>query len=113
MLSSETTAASMPLNWSLTCKRNGHDEGGAVVRAQRQRLAAKDHRLRAGRESALQRLADEGVLVGAEIAGAGALAVSADGRQVENVGIAGDEIFEQARHLRARGRDRPPCRAGR
>ena len=80
-------------------QRDGHDEGGPVFRSQGQRLAAKDYRLDAGGESPLQLLADEGVLVGAEIAGAGALAVLADGRQVERIGIAGDEIFEQAGYL--------------
>ena len=81
-------------------QRDGHDEGRAVVGAERQRIAAKDHRLRASRKGALQGLADEGVLVGAEVAGAGALGVLADGGQVETVGVAGDEIFEQARDLR-------------
>ena len=67
----------------------------------------------AGGKGALQRLADEGVLVGAEVAGAGALGVLADGGQVQNVGIAGDEIFEQAGDLRSAVPGRRLCRAGR
>ena len=68
-------------------KRDGHDEGRAVIRTERQRIAAEDHRLGASLEGALQGLADEGVLVGAEVAGAGALGVVADGGQVEKLGV--------------------------
>ena len=50
---------------------------------------------------ALQRLADEGILVRLEISGAGTLGVLAHRGQVHNVWIAGDEIFKHAGHLRS------------
>ena len=96
MLSRETTAASMPLNLSFTCS------GTAMTKAGRLSGPSASGSLRnttdcgAGRKSALQGLADEGILVGAEIAGAGALGVFAHGGEVEDFRVAGHEIFEQA-----------------
>ena len=80
-------------------QRHGHDERGPILSADRQRIAAKYQRLQARCERALQRLADKWILVRLEVAGPGALGVLAHGGQVQNVGIAGDEIFKHAGHL--------------
>ena len=85
-------------------QRHGHDKSGAIVGADGQRIAAEHQRLQRRRKRALQRLADKGILVRLEVAGSSALGFLADCGQIQNIWIAGDEIFEHAGHLRgARG----------
>ncbi len=87
MLSSDTTAASIPLNWSFTWSGTAMTKAGRFSGPSASGSLRKHHRLRAGRKGALQSLTDEGILVGAEVACAGALAVMADGGQVEMFGV--------------------------
>ena len=81
-------------------QRHGHHESGAVLGADRQRVAAEYQGLQRRRKRSLQRLGHKGILVRLEIAGAAALGFLAHRGQVQNVWIAGDEVLEHPGHLR-------------
>ena len=73
---------------------------GRVLRSQCQRFAAEYHRLQASGKRTLERLADEGVLVRAEVPRSRALGIRANRSQIQDIRVAGNEVLEQARHLR-------------
>src|SRR5207302_541306 len=81
-------------------QRDGHHKGGPVVRSECQGLAAEYHRLQAGGKRPLQCLADKGVLVRPEVSRTPAFSIRPHGREIEDIGITGDKVLKQARHLR-------------
>src|SRR5713226_8195600 len=88
----------------LRFKRDRDDECRAVVRRQRQGIAAEFQslRLHACRKGALQGFANEGVLFSTKIwpRGRRALCLYSDGRQVKDVGVAVHKVLEQPGDLR-------------
>ena len=81
-------------------QRDGHHKCGPVFRSQRQWFAPEYHRLQARGKCPLECLADEGVLVGPEVSGTRAFGIGTDGREIQDIGVAGDKVLKQARHLR-------------